>query len=396
MPYGNVPGGGQNFRLAQLLARQNGTVNNGSHAGGMAHALQQGLMGLMMKRDMDETAKAKEDEAAASQALIKGMSPQQMPEGVYGPPQAGGIDQAIQQLGSLPGNQSAGRLSQALLMKKAERDMAPETFGAPTGVIGPDKTPTLVQFGNRGGQRQVEGGYEPSPKSMADGMPSSVQEWQYFSNLPKDQQDAYLTMKRAQPWLNMGGTQMLPSQANPAGPARAEVAKTVPPEDTPENRGAQRGAVIAAEQQGDQNKKATQGKTVLDLLDLAEGKVPGPQGPMPDLLQNATGSGAGAMMDATAGFFGATPRGAAEAQKLGVLGGQLIMMMPRMEGPQSNYDQQLYREMAGQIGDPSTPPERKKAAADTLRALHSKYAGQQQGAPQAQPAPGAIKFLGFE
>jgi hypothetical protein len=49
------------------------------------------------------------------------------------------------------------------------------------------------------------------------------------------------------------------------------------------------------------------------------------------------------------------------------------MGMPRLEGPQSNLDQQLYREAAGQIGDPTVPKGTKKAALKTIRDIQSRY-----------------------
>jgi hypothetical protein len=60
------------------------------------------------------------------------------------------------------------------------------------------------------------------------------------------------------------------------------------------------------------------------------------------------------------------------------------MKMPRMEGPQSNMDQMLYRQMAAQIGDATVPAEVRKAAVDTLRSLNQRYSGAQQPQPPAQ------------
>lgn len=94
-----------------------------------------------------------------------------------------------------------------------------------------------------------------------------------------------------------------------------------------------------------------------------------------DLLPGATGSGAGAAADATGRFFGVTSDGAKKAAQLEALGGQLVMKMPRMEGPQSNLDQLLYREMAGKVGDRTIPVAEREAALQTVETLYSKYAG---------------------
>jgi hypothetical protein len=49
--------------------------------------------------------------------------------------------------------------------------------------------------------------------------------------------------------------------------------------------------------------------------------------------------------------------------------------MPKMSGPQSDKDVLLYKQMAGQIGDPTIPAARKQAAMNTINELNSRYAG---------------------
>ena len=86
-----------------------------------------------------------------------------------------------------------------------------------------------------------------------------------------------------------------------------------------------------------------------------------------------TQSGAGALQDFAASIFGGSPDGAVQAQQLKVLGGSLVMSMPRMEGPQSDADVKLYRENAGQIGDNTIPIARRLAALDEVERLNRKY-----------------------
>jgi hypothetical protein len=61
-----------------------------------------------------------------------------------------------------------------------------------------------------------------------------------------------------------------------------------------------------------------------------------------------------------------------------------------MEGPQSNADVQLYREMAAKVGDRTVPAVERQAALRTLKGLQEKYREQNQqkleGAP-ANPSP---------
>lgn len=92
------------------------------------------------------------------------------------------------------------------------------------------------------------------------------------------------------------------------------------------------------------------------------------------LLNNATGSVLGAGFDAAARAFGMSTPGGDAAAQLKVLQGMLVSKMPKMSGPQSDKDVQLYREMAGQIGDATLPISTRRAALDQIYALNAKYA----------------------
>jgi hypothetical protein len=109
-------------------------------------------------------------------------------------------------------------------------------------------------------------------------------------------------------------------------------------------------------------KKAAAGKSLLPLISKAEG-----------LIETATGSYGGAGIDQTARVFGAATAGAQSIAQLRVLEGNIMMAQPRMEGPQSNMDVALYRQMAAQIGDPTVPNVTKKAALGALKSLYQKY-----------------------
>lgn len=94
------------------------------------------------------------------------------------------------------------------------------------------------------------------------------------------------------------------------------------------------------------------------------------------LLDKSTGSLAGAGVDMLAGAFGKSTEGAQAAARLKALEGAIIMNQPRMEGPQSDKDVALYRQMAGMIGDSTIPIDTRRAALGTIKELHMKYAGQ--------------------
>ncbi len=104
------------------------------------------------------------------------------------------------------------------------------------------------------------------------------------------------------------------------------------------------------------------------------------------LIDGATGSYIGAGVDALGRAIGQSTDGADAIAKLKVLEAQLMMAQPRMEGPQSNLDVKLYREMAGQIGDPTVPRDMKRAALASIRKLHEQYGA---GATPQAPKPAA-------
>jgi len=117
---------------------------------------------------------------------------------------------------------------------------------------------------------------------------------------------------------------------------------------------------------GSQSAKQADAKDVLSLLDMAE-----------PLIKKATGSYAGAGADMAANVFGFSTEGANAASQLQALEGMLVSKMPKMSGPQSDKDVLLYKQMAGQIGNPTVPAERKLAAMQTIRQINQIYAGNQ-------------------
>lgn len=149
--------------------------------------------------------------------------------------------------------------------------------------------------------------------------------------------------------------------------------------------GAKEGAKLDAQRGASINEKARDETEVGRLLDLAD-----------PLLDRATGSGIGAALDAAGNLVGASSDGANASAELRALGGMLVARMPRMEGPQSNFDVQNYQIMAGRIGDPTVPAPQKRAAMRTIREINSRYTRQGQptaAAPAQQPQQPSIDDL---
>lgn len=117
------------------------------------------------------------------------------------------------------------------------------------------------------------------------------------------------------------------------------------------------------------------------------------------LTGGATGSYFGAGLDLLGRTVGISTGGAEATAQLKTLSGQLVALMPRMEGPQSNIDVEMYKEMAGNVADPTIPIQTRLAALDTIEKLNQKYKGLNSGeipASIAKPSgakPNAIDFF---
>ena len=103
------------------------------------------------------------------------------------------------------------------------------------------------------------------------------------------------------------------------------------------------------------------------------------------LLDDATGSGIGRLVDSGARIFGVATPGDIATAKLGTLGGQLVALMPKMSGPQSDKDVEMYKQMAGKLDDPTIPVEIRKAALGTIRELNNKYGQMNEARGQGVP-----------
>lgn len=213
--------------------------------------------------------------------------------------------------------------------------------------------------------------------------PSAVQEWEFYDKLTPDQKKLYLEMKR-NPNMSVqmvgqvptvvapsvSGTATTPLSTLPAEAAAAGTIKGAEAEASAEGKA--RGELTGGILTKGSNAVSTQG-----TIDIAE-----------PLIDVATGSATGATRDKVAAWFGKATTGAEAIAELKVLQSSLMMAMPRMEGPQSDRDVQLYREAAGQIGDPTVPAAVKKAAVRTIKQIQDRYISRA-ATVDGQPAPQA-------
>jgi hypothetical protein len=133
-----------------------------------------------------------------------------------------------------------------------------------------------------------------------------------------------------------------------------------------------------------------------DMLNTAEdlltGVSRGPDGSAMGKRELPTGSKVGSLYDTASGWFGMSPGGAEEARQLKLVGAGLVSKVPRMEGPQSDKDVQLYKDMAADLGNDALPRGQRLSALKAMRDLYGKYEhlnreGQQAATPSDSPTP---------
>lgn len=112
------------------------------------------------------------------------------------------------------------------------------------------------------------------------------------------------------------------------------------------------------------------------------------------LKQGPTASGVGSAIDTAGRAIGVTSKGAQTASQLDALSGWLVANVPRMEGPQSNFDVQNYQTMAGKIGDRTVPVAERQAALKEVKRLQEKYRSinlDNTAQPSAPAAPSGVR-----
>ena len=130
-------------------------------------------------------------------------------------------------------------------------------------------------------------------------------------------------------------------------------------------------------QSKDQLQRSNDATAVMELTDEAA-----------PLLEKAPGSYAGAALNQLGRVFGMNTEATNAQAQMDVISGALVAKMPKMTGPQSDKDVLLYRQMAGNLNDPTVPTSAKQAAMKTLRMLNEKYVNQQGSGMQASGAAG--------
>lgn len=215
--------------------------------------------------------------------------------------------------------------------------------------------------------------------------PATVQEWEFYNKLPPKEQGMFLEMKRNPQIMNLGGSQGVRA---PGGGIGESYPVTPKPEQMPGFQGEQERAKSEAKAQvelkADTVKKGKGADALVSYANEAE-----------SILNKgaATGSLLGTGAAAMKGAVGYSDQSTKDNQRLKLISGWMVANVPRMEGPQSNYDVQNYREMAAMVGDTTIPIGDRIEAVKQLKGLQEKYKNIQTGT-QDMPTQKAVPKFG--
>lgn len=202
-------------RLTKILAA-NPKVNNGSHLGGLAFALQSAMQGYQTGKDDDQYR-------AAQEALASGLAPTTTPNaGEMGPirPRGGRLTDALTSLSGLEGNPYAAELSSQLGLQQASMEQQQSAMRDQRAFEDQRYSQRTAEENEEWERRNaIQSGQAKEIAAMraaaSSGGPAAVQEWQYFVKLSPEQQQQFLALKRNPQFLNLGDQFLRPDALNP-------------------------------------------------------------------------------------------------------------------------------------------------------------------------------------
>lgn len=196
--------------------------------------------------------------------------------------------------------------------------------------------------------------------------PSTVQEWQFYNSLPPQDQERFLTMKRANKVIDLGGTEIVPSQTNPSGPPQATFTVTPEPDNMPDFKREQERAKKEGERQGEASGKLASLEAAMPRLEEVTNKLS-------ELGKAATYTQAGQVVDATKRQLGQPvgPGAVARTEYMSTIDNEVLPLLRDTFGAQ--FTEREGESLKATLGDVNKSPEEKDAA---LRSFIASKVGQ--------------------
>jgi hypothetical protein len=249
--------------------------------------------------------------------------------------QLGGIYQAIE---AAPEAERGALLQRAMPLYQRLRQRIPD-FDADAQAMGVDPN----DFAGMG-KLIVGMGRGVSDPTRATDAPSNVREWEYFNRLTPEQRQQYLTMKRAEKYLDTG-TEF--TQPNPASPG--QTVRTIPKNIVGEKVAEKTGAAL-----GDAQASLAGMRSKMPGLEVVVRELDA-------LSEKATYTLAGQALDSMRRQAGAEPRESAVARKqyISLVDNQILPLLRETFGAQ--FTQKEGESLKATLGDPDASPKEKQA-----------------------------------
>lgn len=212
---------------------------------------------------------------------------------------------------------------------------------------------------NNDGTLRIDPGYLEGQQRLAGAKntaPSNIQEWQAYSKMSPAQKEQFLTMKRANRPIDLGGSYARVSQSDQTVVPVAD--KTLAPSDMPENAQAKAAATAAGSAQG-----RAEGEATASLED-AEASLPRLESvvtQLSDLGKKATYTYAGQAADVAAVQAGLdTPEGAiARREYIAKVDNEVLPLLRQTFG--AAFTQKEGESLKATLGDVNASPAEKDA-----------------------------------
>jgi hypothetical protein len=216
----------------RMLADVLGGNQYGGPAGGLRSAGESIAKAYMYKQEQERMEKADAANNKALADMLKGgtAKPWVNPDtGQVSSAPAGGYEGMLAGLSNNPNSELARTLAPELVQARIARE---QSLADAEAARKRDQETWEARF-NTQRQASLEDMEQELMLKAQYGVggqqdPAAVQEWKYYASLPDDQKAQYLTMKRANPWVDRGDAKVLTNPAQP-GTTMAEMPVGLPP-----------------------------------------------------------------------------------------------------------------------------------------------------------------------
>ena len=212
-------------------------------------------------------------------------------------------------------------------------------------------------------------------------LPASQREYEYYKNLPKEEKPQYLNLKR-----NIAGEGGIVKETGAIstlqGYGQAAAQRKGMEQSAQNISDLTYRPLISKETTKQEIVGKKQGEQAVKQISAPETDAIIQQ--IKIILPQSTSGVIQAGVSKTASLAGISTTMDKADRELQILGGRLIQAVPRFEGPQSNQDVALYKQLAGDIANPKIAYQSRLAAVKQIENLNQKYLNKSSPSQESQ------------